>query len=168
MFEGKVIALTGAGSGIGLETEKLLAARGARLTICDANAEALSKAADLIDEMAPARNSIPRTQRPKTAVVDVTNRAQVDAWINETVSDFGKLDGAANIAGITDGGKFVEEMCSSDWDKTIAVTLTGVMLCMRAQIPQTEAQRLNRQRVELGRKSRIWHGLSLRGFQSSV
>ncbi len=122
MFEGKVIALTGAGSGIGLETAKLLAARGARLTLCDANAEALSKATELINEMARARD--PCTRRLKTAVVDITNRAQVDAWINDAVSDFGKLDGAANIAGITDGGDSVEEMSSANWDRTIAVNLT--------------------------------------------
>ncbi|KAF4119417.1 3-oxoacyl-[acyl-carrier protein] reductase, partial [Geosmithia morbida] len=64
---------------------------------------------------------------------------QVSAWINQTVSHFGRLDGAANIAGIvplsigSDAG-LVENIDLEEWKRTIDVNLTGIMLCMKYQL----------------------------------
>jgi NAD(P)-dependent dehydrogenase (short-subunit alcohol dehydrogenase family) len=67
---------------------------------------------------------------------DVSKTQEVDSWIASAMSEFGKLDGAANIAGLskrspeTNSSNIVEE----DWDTTLAVNLTGTMHCMRAQL----------------------------------
>jgi len=70
-------------------------------------------------------------------VVDVRDEKQVDLWIAKTVEKFGKIDGAANLAGVlpkTFHTGTVEDQETSDWDFTIAVNLTGMMYCMRAEL----------------------------------
>lgn len=72
-----------------------------------------------------------------TRTVDVRDRSQVDAWISDTVKEFGKLDGAANIAGVICpriGEIFLEDESEEDWEFVLGINLTGVMHCMRAQI----------------------------------
>lgn len=72
-----------------------------------------------------------------TRIVDVRKAEEVTSWIKDTVTEFGKLDGAANVAGVAaaeDGGSTVETMVQKDWDFTLAVNLGGVLNCMRAQL----------------------------------
>lgn len=130
-FEGKVIAVTGAASGIGLATAHLLASRGAKLSLADISGEPLaSNAADI-------------TSKHQTEVlhiaVDVRNHQQVEKWIQQTKQRFGKLDGAANLAGVIPksiGKKGVGEQDFEEWDFVLGVNLTGVMHCMRAQLDE--------------------------------
>ncbi|EXJ75066.1 uncharacterized protein A1O5_01762 [Cladophialophora psammophila CBS 110553] len=132
LFEGKVIAVTGAGSGMGLETARLLSARGACVAMCDANEETLLKARDSILETLPLNSG----SRLRASVVDVRQRKQVDDWMQDCVDHFGKLDGAANIAGISFGGIPIEAMTDEVFKRVIDINLTGIMHCMRAQIPK--------------------------------
>lgn len=128
-FEGKVIALTGAASGIGLATAHLLASRGAKLSLADISGEPLaSNAADIISKHQTEVLHI---------TVDVRNYQQVEQWIQQTKQRFGKLDGAANLAGVIPksiGRKGVHEQDFEEWDFILGVNLTGVMHCMRAQL----------------------------------
>lgn len=87
----KVIALTGAASGIGLSTCHILASRGAILSIADNRAEPLAKAAAALRDAGA---------KVLSAVVDTRNKNEVEAWIQSTVKEFGRLDGAANLAGV--------------------------------------------------------------------
>lgn len=69
--------------------------------------------------------------------VDVSKRAQVDAWVAGIVAKHGRLDGAANVAGVIGkchGIATVSQLEDEDWDKIIGVNLTGTMYCMRAQL----------------------------------
>lgn len=71
-------------------------------------------------------------------LVDVRSRTAVESWISATVAKFGLLDGAANIAGTT--GKnhersYIADTEDADWEFVMGVNVTGVMNCMRAQIP---------------------------------
>lgn len=91
-FEGKILALTGGASGIGLATAHLLASRGATLSLADVNGEALQKAAADIKEKHKAD--------VHTFILDVRKPEQVEAWIKEVVGKYEKLDGAANLAGV--------------------------------------------------------------------
>lgn len=120
-FTGKVIAITGGASGIGLETAKLLSSRGAKVSLADVQDGALDEAAAIIKSAGG---------EAFTFKLDVRNSAQVDIWIERTVSHFGKLDGAVNAAGVTGKGigvKTADELEDSDWDFVLSVNLTGLM-----------------------------------------
>jgi NAD(P)-dependent dehydrogenase (short-subunit alcohol dehydrogenase family) len=126
----KVIAVTGAASGIGLATSKLLAERGARLSLADLNQSALETAASSIKSITPDAQIL-------TTVLDVRSTETVDAWIAKTVAHFGQLDGAANLAGVIGpsiGVKGVAELTDEEWDFVSGVNLTGSFKCLRAQL----------------------------------
>lgn len=93
LLAGKVIALTGAASGIGLATAHLLASRGATLSLADVNAAALDKAEKEIRAKYPGVQVLPYE-------LDVRTEEQVGKWIETTVGVFGRLDGCANLAGV--------------------------------------------------------------------
>lgn len=122
-FEGKVIAITGAASGMGLAAAQLLASRGATISLADINESALESAKDTLS---PGKHM--------TTVVDVRKRESVDSWIQKTVQQLGKLDGAVNMAGIIRPTTPIAELSDEDWDLTFAVNSRGVMSCLRAQV----------------------------------
>ncbi|KAL8840341.1 MAG: hypothetical protein Q9170_001356 [Blastenia crenularia] len=129
-FEGKVIAITGGASGIGLSTAHLLAARGAIISIADVREEPLTAAVDSIKKASP-------NAKIHSKQVSVTSSQEVEAWTEEIVSQFGKIDGAANLAGVT--GKstsktFVIDVEESDFDFIISVNVKGVFNCMKSQL----------------------------------
>lgn len=124
-LEGKVIAVTGGASGIALALVKLLGSRGARLAIGDLQKGPLDQ---IVQELQNSGVEAVGT------VLDVSISSAVDDWITSTVEHFGRLDGAANIAGIELGFTNIEDLKDETWDKMIAVNLSGVMFCVRAQI----------------------------------
>ncbi|OAL44232.1 oxidoreductase [Pyrenochaeta sp. DS3sAY3a] len=124
-FEGKVIAITGAASGIALALTLQLAELGARLSLADLQEQQLHQLiADLKGQGVDAIGT----------KLDVSSSQQVNDWIAATVGHFGKLDGAANIAGIELGFTNIEDLTDAIWDKMLAVNLSGVMYCVRAEI----------------------------------
>lgn len=132
--KGKVIALTGAGQGIGKETTKLLTSQGAVVSMADINEKTLTEAAE---EFTQAGGTVMAT------VVDVRNEDSVNDWIKKTVDKFGKLDGAVNLAGVVPdciNKERVEEHNTPDWKLTIDINLTGVFYCMRAQLQHMNNQ----------------------------
>jgi NAD(P)-dependent dehydrogenase (short-subunit alcohol dehydrogenase family) len=127
-FQGKVIAITGAASGIGLATAKMLASRGAILSLGDMNESLLqSTTKDITSAGGQAF----------ATTLDVRNRSAVESWISETVKREGKLDGAVNLAGVTGkqiGAANIEDIEDDDWDFVMDINLGGVLNCMRAEI----------------------------------
>ena len=84
MFDNKVIAITGAGSGIGRALALNLAGRGAVLALADKDADGLAETKRLLGN------------RPASiTALDVTDTAALNAWVAGAVTDFGKLDGNA-------------------------------------------------------------------------
>jgi NAD(P)-dependent dehydrogenase (short-subunit alcohol dehydrogenase family) len=133
---GKKALVTGGAVGIGRACAVALARAGAEVAIVDMNADAGSKTADEIRSMGCDSQFVS---------CDVTQRDQVQAMVREIVERFGRLDVAVNNAGIGILGAD-EEVPQEDWDKVIAVNLTGVFLCAQA-----EAQQMIRQRPTEGK-----------------
>ncbi|KAK5047272.1 hypothetical protein LTR84_006794 [Exophiala bonariae] len=132
-MRGKVFAVTGAGSGIGRATAVRLAELGARgIAISDIDELALEET-----KVQCLHGSIQAVVKVTVKKVDVAKIEEVNSWINEVMQDHGKLDGAANVAGLAGGsGQETEDIVQQDWDRMISVNLTGVMNCMRAQLKQ--------------------------------
>jgi NAD(P)-dependent dehydrogenase (short-subunit alcohol dehydrogenase family) len=126
-FAGRVFAVTGGASGIGLSTAQIIHSRGASVSIADVDQAALDQASNLFND----------NKRVLLTKVDVSSRKDVDDWIASTVQKFGKLDGAANSAGVIGkhhGTRTVEELDDDQWDLILRVNLTGMMYALRAEL----------------------------------
>ncbi|KAJ5132050.1 hypothetical protein N7448_006208 [Penicillium atrosanguineum] len=123
-FEGKVIAITGAASGMGLATAKLIASRGAIVSLADINESAMKAATE----------SLTGSDKHMYTVVDVRHSHSVDAWIRSTVEKLGKLDGAVNMAGVISPAKPITEETDETWNFNFEVNARGVFFCLRAQL----------------------------------
>ncbi|KAF4980822.1 hypothetical protein FZEAL_3252 [Fusarium zealandicum] len=125
---GKVYAITGGASGIGLATAKVLAQRGATLSIADIDPAALESATSYFQKQGTPFS---------TARVDISKRSEVEDWLDDTIKKHGRLDGAANVAGVIGkhhGLRAVADLEDDEWHKIISVNLTGTMYCLRAQL----------------------------------
>jgi NAD(P)-dependent dehydrogenase (short-subunit alcohol dehydrogenase family) len=134
-FAGKVLAITGGASGMALQTAKHLAAKGCKISIADVQDAGLQKAKADIE----AANGLGSCLIVKT---DVRSQSEVEAWIAETMKAFGRIDFCANLAAVV--GKDIcikptEEITNEDWNFVLAVNLTGMMNCLRAEIPHLKS-----------------------------
>jgi NAD(P)-dependent dehydrogenase (short-subunit alcohol dehydrogenase family) len=124
----KVVIVTGACSGIGLSTTRLLAAEGARVMAAD-----VKEASDALSEL--ARSS----QKVRFFRADASRASEVAAMFEETLTEFGRLDVLVNNAGI-DLPKKITDTTATEWDRFMAVNLKSVFLCSRAAIPVMRRQ----------------------------
>lgn len=133
--EGKTIAITGAGGGLGAAMARRLAGQGARLALLDFRPETIEQlCADL---GLPADDCL-------AVPCDVSREDQVDKAFGDIVEHFGALDVLVNNAGITrdaltlkfKDGECVSRMSLEAWNAVIGVNLTGTFLCTRAGAEQ--------------------------------
>lgn len=124
-FKDKVALVTGASFGIGRATALAFAKKGAKVVLADwvENPETM----DLI-----------KKEGGEVLFVkcDVSNGKDVKALIQKTITTFGRLDFAYNNAGIEGNSAPVHECSEENWDKTIAINLKGIWLCMKYEIPE--------------------------------
>src|SRR5687767_13607729 len=92
-LENKVIAITGAGMGLGLAAAREAAKQGALLSLIDFNEKALNEAKKAIQKEHPDTKLV-------TVVADVSNEDDVKRYVDETLKAFGRIDGFYNNAGI--------------------------------------------------------------------
>jgi 3-oxoacyl-[acyl-carrier protein] reductase len=119
-LDGKVCLVTGAARGIGREIAELFAASGASVVLaCDLNTEALTASLP------------PNMSREK---LDVTDAAEVRAFVEEAKAKHGRIDVLVNNAGITRDA-LIQKMTDADWDAVLAVNLKGAFLLTRAVAP---------------------------------
>lgn len=121
---------------MGLATAKLLYARGADISLFDLHQPALEAALEAILSAAPQR-SVSGGNHIILTAGDMRFSDQVDAWINKTIERFGRLDGAANIAGVIGKGYGITDLVdlsNEEWDLIHGTNLTGLFYCMRAQL----------------------------------
>ena len=128
-LDGKVALISGAARGIGAETARLMAAAGARVVV-----------ADLLDEQGEATVAAIRAAGGQAAYthLDVTSEAGWDAAVASATARFGRLDVLVNNAGVFTG-KALEEATLADWQRLVAVNLTGVFLGTKHCTPALRA-----------------------------
>ncbi len=127
-LDGKVILVTGGGSGIGRATSLRLAQEGAKIMIADYVPAGAEQTVKMIKEAGGTASCL---------AADVSITKQVEMMIAKTVETYGRIDGAYNNAGVE--GKMGTDTATSDeanFDRTIAINLKGVWLCMKYEIPQ--------------------------------
>jgi 3-oxoacyl-[acyl-carrier protein] reductase len=123
-FKDKVALITGGGRGIGASTAQLLAQEGAKVAVSDMDVNPALEVAGPIGGIAVA--------------CDVTDGKQVDAMVERTVKELGRLDILVACAGIT-RDNLLFKMTDDDWDVVIDTHLKGTFLCARAaQRPMVE------------------------------
>ncbi len=127
MFEGKVALVTGAAGGIGLAAAKAFAQAGASIVMVDNDATLLEAAAD---DLASAGHKI------LAITCDVSDRGQVKAMMERTVTTYGRLDAAYNNAGINCDAAPMLETEDDEFDAILDVNLRGTWNCMKAELRQ--------------------------------
>jgi len=125
-LDGKVGLITGAASGIGRATALAFAREGARVMVSDVDEEKGAETVRLVEAIGGEAAFVR---------ADVSDEAEVQAMVAATVRHFGGLDAAFNNAGIEGVMETTAEYPREAWDRVLAVNLTGVWLCMKAQIP---------------------------------
>lgn len=126
-MKGKVVLITGGGSGIGRATALSFARRGASVVVADIDEK--SAAGTVADIKREGGEAI-------SLAADVSNSAAVRHMVAAAIGQYGGLDYAFNNAGFPGPPAGVVETGEADWDRVVATNLTGVWLCMKAEIPE--------------------------------
>jgi NAD(P)-dependent dehydrogenase (short-subunit alcohol dehydrogenase family) len=124
-LENKVAIVTGGTSGIGRETAILFAKEGAKVVVAGRRQAEGQETIDLIRAAGGDGIFVP---------TDVSKTADVQALVQKTIERFGRLDIGFNNAGVEGNWTPIAEQAEDDWDRTVAINLKGVCLCLKYEI----------------------------------
>lgn len=127
-FEGKVVLVTGAGSGIGRAAALLFAGEGAAIAALDLRAESAEETAAMV---------VAAGGRALALSANVAKAAEVQTAVDRAAAELGRLDVLYNNAGINSSGSVVDAT-EDDWDLCFDVNVKGTFLCSRAAVPHLE------------------------------
>jgi hypothetical protein len=122
-LRGKRVLVTAGGDGIGLEIARSFAAAGAKVAVCDVQTESLARLAQALPQV-------------HSCVADVARESDVASLFEMVDQKLGGLDVLVNNAGIAGPTGRVETLSLADWERTLAVNLTGQFLCVRLAVPR--------------------------------
>ncbi|HTZ73915.1 MAG TPA: SDR family oxidoreductase [Candidatus Aquilonibacter sp.] len=124
---GKAVLITGGTSGIGRDTAVLFAKSGAKVAVAARREAEGQQTVELIQEAGGESLFVQ---------ADVSKQAEVEALVRTVAEKFGRLDVAFNNAGVDGVLAPVARQSEQDWDRTIAINLKGVWLCLKYEIRQ--------------------------------
>ena len=127
----KVVVITGASSGIGEATARLLGQRGARLMVGARRTERLEK---LVEEIRAAGGTA------EYQAVDVTSRTEVEALVARAEEVYGQVDVLVNNAGLMPLSN-LDRLLVDEWDRMIDVNVKGVLYGIAAALPRMQARK---------------------------
>jgi NADP-dependent 3-hydroxy acid dehydrogenase YdfG len=127
---GRVVAVTGASSGIGKATARACAKSGASVALA-------ARRVDRIDAL--AAEIVADGGQAIAVETDVTDEAQCQRFVEQTTEAFGRLDALVNSAGVMTLGE-AEGGNTDDWRQTIGVNVFGVLYCIHAALPVMHRQ----------------------------
>ena len=130
-FDDKVALVTGAASGLGLATAKAFAGSGASVVLADWNEESVRSAAKALKADG---------HRALAIRCDVSDDAQVETMIGETLEHFGRLDAAYNNAGVQNVLAETADTTREDYERVMGINLRGVWSCMKFELQQMRKQ----------------------------
>jgi len=122
MCDGKVAIVTGGSSGIGFGTAKYLAERGVRVVLWDIDGERLPETAG-------------KAGAVSWNTVDVVSEASVQSAMSNVEQRHRRLDILVNCAGIPGNQARIDQYALDDWQRCLAVNLTGTFLCCKHAVP---------------------------------
>ena len=128
---GKVVVITGASSGLGEATARLLAKQGATVALA-------ARRAERIDALAAEINAA--GGKALSVATDVVDREQVKALVDAAVENFGRVDVMLNNAGLMPLAP-LEKLKTDEWDQMIDVNLKGVLNGIAAALPHMKEQK---------------------------
>lgn len=129
-IEGKVVAITGASSGMGKAIALELAKKGAKVVLGARRAEKLQQ---IVEEIKSKGGDAGFAQ------IDVKNKADLVRLVNTAVGQYGKLDAIVNNAGVSQLSR-IDELYIDGWEEMIDINLKGVLYGMAASIPVFKQQ----------------------------
>ncbi len=130
-FEDQAGVVTGAGSGIGRATARLLAREGAFVAVADIDAAGANETVEMIRGAGNEAEAVR---------CDVTSAADVDALVQTVIRARGTLDFAHNNAGVAGAGVVFDKLTESDFDRVTTINMKGMWLSMRAELETMRGQ----------------------------
>jgi 3-oxoacyl-[acyl-carrier protein] reductase len=135
-YDGQVVIVTGAASGIGKSAAELIASRGAKVVCVDLNQLGVDQTVTSILNLGG---------KAESAVLDISNQKGISDFISQTFSKDKRIDALINCAGYPGPtGKFVEEINWDDFQKVVAVNLFGAIWLTQSVLPIMKKQKYGR------------------------
>jgi 3-oxoacyl-[acyl-carrier protein] reductase len=135
-YDGQVVIVTGAASGIGKSAAELIASRGAKVVCVDLNQLGVDQTVTSILNLGG---------KAESAVLDISNQKGISDFISQTFSKDKRIDALINCAGYPGPtGKFVEEINWDDFQKVVAVNLFGAIWLTQSVLPFMKKQKYGR------------------------
>jgi len=130
-MEGLVAIVTGSGKGLGRAIAEAFFQEGGRVALWDVDLALVKQMRDRLD---------PSGKQAIAVQVNITNEAEVDRAVSETVERFGRIDALVNNAGIS-RHRPIEEMTVEMFESVMKVNVTGTFICCRAVTPIMKQQK---------------------------
>lgn len=130
-LSGKVVAVTGGGTGIGAGIAKILAENGCQVTVGGRRIEKLNEFAESVASPSPIR----------THVLDVAQPESIASFFADVKSNVGEIDILVNSAGINIQKRTMAEMDPADWDRVMQINANGAYRCILQVLPKMRERR---------------------------